>query len=775
MARSPTSPAATVGPPPLPALAPGRDHELRVHGVAGTSPENMLGLAARLQATGSAGSRGADGPDARRGEWGADSPCVADPAPGDVSVWAPPTVEGTLRAYSWSSLTSGHWYQAFYLVLLPFMLANLAGWMIVGRLPIARGREVLLASCLVRLVGLLITAVFVVSAQIIVADLAVFQWLHWPIAVGAPATAAVLVILVVLTRIRQHGEARPDPWGNQDDPVGQCSLSDQEKMWESPGINVTLRWLHLDAGLGLIAILAAWPGSTGVGSLGLTALGLGGLADAVAILLLGWISLGDGRSGLQPAMAIVRPLSVVGGLAVAASSADQEGRPGGTLRSGMPLPALHGAIVWLALAVLVGTVLLGAVGLIGRHGRAAWNAPALLLIAASLGAMFGAGISHQIVHQTGLCQTSCTLIGEYVEWLAVGVTIAVAALVAAVVLTGLWMLRHPKGTWSVFHRLTRAAGRFTLILLVAGVVLLSAGLMMASRLISDVAIPSTLIRVAQFVVEALIVGPFLAGAVWLAWRLPATPTRRANLPPNRAAWVGRVVGLATLVALIWIALRTPWTISPLGVSLPPRGFTNFALDLAILLPTAAVLTRIYSGLMSRGVRRGVGILWDVGTFWPRWFHPFAPPTYSDSAVPELTGLIKADLAAGHQLILAPHSQGAVIAATAVLGMPGTERLAMLSYGSPWHHLYAQFFPLYVNTATTDELVRRLGGHQAVRWRNLCRDTDPIGGPINGLPDQEPIPDHCHRVHSDYWLEPEYTTAIAELRAMLLQPTTPAGP
>ncbi|HEY9371779.1 hypothetical protein, partial [Streptomyces sp.] len=188
-------------------------------------------------------------------------------------------------------------------------------------------------------------------------------------------------------------------------------------------------------------------------------------------------------------------------------------------------------------------------------------------------------------------------------------------------------------------------------------------------------------------------------------------------------------------------------------------------------------------------RRTIGILWDVGTFWPRAAHPFAPPCYAERAVPDLTWrMISWTATTGGRLVISGHSQGSVLAAAAVWQLPEhtRRRVALLTYGSPLERLYGRWFPAYFGP-------RQLGAlHGEVHcWRNLWRATDPIGGPVRVPADGDkpavdrdalldPLVygrDHTHPLpepvlgHSDYQADP----AFAAERTVLLDRLPPALP
>lgn len=183
-------------------------------------------------------------------------------------------------------------------------------------------------------------------------------------------------------------------------------------------------------------------------------------------------------------------------------------------------------------------------------------------------------------------------------------------------------------------------------------------------------------------------------------------------------------------------------------------------------------------------RRTIGILWDVGTFWPRAAHPFAPPCYAERAVPDLASRMSGWTARTRgRLVISGHSQGSVLAASAVWQLPAETRgrVALLTYGSPIERLYGRWFPAYFGP------VQLHGLHRSVHcWRNLWRATDPIGGEVRlgeesgpevdrgplkdplvyGRTPEHPLPEPVLG-HSDYQADPVFAQERAALLARLV--------
>jgi hypothetical protein len=182
------------------------------------------------------------------------------------------------------------------------------------------------------------------------------------------------------------------------------------------------------------------------------------------------------------------------------------------------------------------------------------------------------------------------------------------------------------------------------------------------------------------------------------------------------------------------------------------------------------------------VRRTVGVIWDLATFWPRSSHPLGPPCYAERVVPELVN--RANWLATDQggVVLSGHSQGSVLVAAAVLQMPPEARshTALLTYGSPICRLYERAFPNYFNAAVLNDIEQAVAGPNGQeRWVNLWRRTDPIGGAID-IGDRrlaDPLGFDPHpgdqvapkvQAHSGYQLTPQFAQAMDDLVALLRQ-------
>ncbi|MFD4605361.1 hypothetical protein ACFWPQ_46030 [Streptomyces sp. NPDC058464] len=126
-------------------------------------------------------------------------------------------------------------------------------------------------------------------------------------------------------------------------------------------------------------------------------------------------------------------------------------------------------------------------------------------------------------------------------------------------------------------------------------------------------------------------------------------------------------------------------------------------------------------------RRSVGLLWDIATFWPRAAHPFGPPCLGERTVPDLQWRATAWMrATGGRLMFSAHGQGSVWVAAAVLQMSPEQRprVSLLTYGCPLTRIYGRYFPAYFGPRNLNRLHRDIGA-----WRNLWRETDPIGGAV----------------------------------------------
>lgn len=190
-----------------------------------------------------------------------------------------------------------------------------------------------------------------------------------------------------------------------------------------------------------------------------------------------------------------------------------------------------------------------------------------------------------------------------------------------------------------------------------------------------------------------------------------------------------------LVGLVSVTFRVEWTWFPrLG---PPTDQNAPLYQVgAYALPALALLLVQVVRKGREGARTFASTLWDVFTFWPRRYSPFAVRPYSERAVPELQGRIlhhTQDRVDPCPLVLAAHSQGSVLAFAALspLSAEQLQRVALVTYGSPIRSIYAMFFPAYFGppevTALRDKLPTLPGG--LAGWRNFYRRTDPIGGPI----------------------------------------------
>ena len=250
--------------------------ELRLHGVGGTTPENMLGDSA---------------PQLVSGDRIAGFYRTADLPERDVAEVKVPRRH--VEAYSWGGLTSRSGWRVLWLLLFPFALANVAGWMCAPSTH--RIRPMFwLHRLFVRWAALGVTVNFLLITAMTGMDLIAYQcagmrpcatalWsplnrlgqgylLDHPglrIVLGALLPVAVIVLLAVLTlkSISRYEDVQPPFEGTSAPKPSERGLHsaaqaqrglDDKNFWDGRRSTLDLGCLHIATALALVGVLIAY-------------------------------------------------------------------------------------------------------------------------------------------------------------------------------------------------------------------------------------------------------------------------------------------------------------------------------------------------------------------------------------------------------------------------------------------------------------------------------------------------------------------------------------
>ncbi|GHI09691.1 hypothetical protein AQI88_16725 [Streptomyces cellostaticus] len=731
--------------------------ELLVHGVGGTTPQKMLGDPRTVRITGD------------------DTAAVFRRA--DHAEGASAGHEPVQEAYVWCNLTSGDGTRALWLLLLPFMVVNLAHWM----RPAARGgpRAVRLYGLLVRLAALTLTVLLVAAACEVALDLVAWQcagvadcagrhswlgflspaasgdaWWSLPgrrLALAALVPTALTVLLWYLSHRTWSAYESHQPMSRDPEPETDVSALARPGFWYGRRLVARLRAAHTAAGLLTVAAAVATPAvrfdhrSGGPATLDvlswlLAAALLGCAAAAVGVVC----RRGRSERRLDRALDghLVHSLPL-GALALLLLTVVYAGwsRPGWQSTGRLPGDAAFGSLM-IAQGLLV--VLLAAVahGLYRRRPdpRAAMHGlggPAVALLACALGGVISGGLAQRVADW--LDGTRALLDGPPVllTWQASTIPPLLAVLLALAALLARRTARLARTERDRVRREHPGEPEDP----------------SRTRSIAHARAMATLTDRAPLAVTVLSAATLLLGAAALTGALAS-----GTSPDGAARRTYDVVRAAAE------------TSQALGSWLVGFGFLLF-------------VTWGRRAYKDASARRTIGILWDIGTFWPRAAHPFAPPCYAERAVPDLTWRTATwTRRTGGRLVLSGHSQGSVLAAAAAWQLTPSvrKRVALLTYGSPLERLYGRWFPAHFGPRALAALHR-----DVACWRNLHRLTDPIGGPLR-LPgdcgpdvDPEPLrdplaygrtPEHPLPApilaHSDYRADPAFARERAHLLARL---------
>ncbi len=752
--------------------------ELRVHGVGGAPPADNLECPDTLQVAG-------------------------DATAGFFRPWYPGSkphpAEVRREAYCWGKLNYSSATRALWLLLIAFMIVNVAHFALprAGKEPATRACHAVCRSIL-RLLGLAMTMAFVGTAITVLADLAAWQaprrgalptWLRWyaEFGVGPRLTIAlggVLATLGVLAWLSRQTAASYERWDG-----GAMAVEDDRwpltgrAFWRGERTVARQRRCHVMAGAAEVIFIAVMPHSSLLG-LRVTALVVAGGVLLLAIVLVAapWTDrLAVRDRAADTSDAIVRAIAA-GSLVVAIGFAAARlwWRPDDLRRAlpgGQPLVTTI-VLVMFGLLVALAVVLLimqpwRQIDVMGKG----WAALLLAVLGTAIATVFGAAFTLTIANLLGSPQVafcSATMpCGSQVLYLPPTIYAGGLGMVVTIVVAALF------GSWALAWQTPRRTKHF------------------ASGIGADT-------------VQARYPAAGGSGSV----KAVARTWARSELTDSAAAALAVTavpVALVVLGDLLWFVVTSRPTASWL------QALSTFGGTIGVLA-VGYFLVQVRSALISSRGRKRFGLLWDVGTFFPRACHPFGPPCYAERSVPELVTRIRRitgdavrgagdpALAMQHAdeygaqpgdprelhtpVLLVGYSQGSPISVAVSAQLPAevSERVALLTLAAPVRRLYGRAFPAYFGRDELGVLYERFRRGDDVRWRNLVRRSDYIGGWIFERPedpaspnwpridheildppvlwtDENPTPPPTH-LHSDWFPDPQTRPYAATLAGLV---------
>lgn len=614
-----------------------------------------------------------------------------------------------VKAYHWGSLTSKSSLTALWILLAPFAMVNAAGWM--SESPNVWSRA------WIRVAGLSLTGIFFVQVANMTLDVPLNTGLA-PAAVKWVFVAAVLALVFGLGWLSTQSSFKPLTAKERirhlfSPTVAAMNPLLKEHEWDDPAGGCSVVGSRMWSVHSIVHRLRRIHLTFGMTVLALVigrAVGspaLETVAVSLAGVMLVTLGLTTGPVATNRPVLALTAISTLAGLVVLVWGLFA--LTGSELGPRVDVSDDLTYEVALILGVAAGLGLLGE--LLTSRLRSGWVPLGLLAVAALIGGTLG--LTGAMLVETYLSESATT--NETFDGGAAFVTVGMLGLVIATAVTFLIATFFPK-PGNDGSRMRRGILRARLILGVAGAYGAAFGA--------------------------------VAAMLSCQGATPGCGHRNIAMPD----WV----------------MEDPDNISVLlGIPFDPTSLLGWAKIVMVAVPAVLIVRSIVGGLLNgQDTRRQVGILWDLGSFWPRWFHPLAPPAYGPYAVTRLQTILSEE----KPEVLSAHSQGSVIAAVALCLADEDDRPGLLvTYGSQLGDLYPSLFPAVGLADLVTATSRQVEG----RWINLWRGSDAVGGQIVAELETRNWEVTTGDGHSRYELTPEFCVARnAFLTGDLSRPADP---